>query len=76
MVTTTPAAPTAANVKTPIAGKAANKKLTYADYCAMTPEGAKFQLLDGELIEMASPSDYHQDVCMDITFPFARVRQR
>ena len=67
MVTTAQTAPTATKVKT--AGKVAKKKLTYADYYAMTPEGAKFQLLDGELIEMASPSDYHQDVSMDITFP-------
>lgn len=35
-------------------------KLTYADYCAMTPEGAGYQLLDGELIEMPSPTVPHQ----------------
>lgn len=35
-------------------------KLTYADYCAMTPEGAGYQLLDGELIEMPSPTIRHQ----------------
>lgn len=44
-------------------------KLTYADYCAMTPEGAGFQLLDGELIEMPSPSHYHQDVAANIGIP-------
>ena len=48
---------------------ATKTKLTYADYCAMTPEGGGFQLLDGELIEMPSPSHYHQDVAMDIGFP-------
>ena len=54
--------------KPPAAGKVA-KKLTYADYYAMTPEGAGYQLLDGELIEMPSPTDYHQDVTADIAFP-------
>ena len=44
-------------------------KLTYADYCAMTPEGAGFQLLDGELIEMPSPSHYHQNVSSNIYIP-------
>ena len=39
---------------------ATKTKLTYADYCEMTPEGAGFQLLDGELIEMPSPSPRHQ----------------
>ena len=69
MVATAPTAPTPPNVKTPKAGKAAKKKLTYADYCAMTPEGAKFQLLDGELIEMPSPTDYHQEVFARIFIP-------
>ena len=60
---------TATTAKTPTTGKAA-RKLTYADYYAMTPEGAGFQLLDGELIEMPSPTDYHQDVAADIFVPF------
>ena len=68
MVTTT------TTTKTPAAGETA-KKLTYADYYAMTPEGAGYQLLDGELIEMASPTRYHQDVTANTAFPlrlFAR----
>ena len=67
---------TATTAKTPAAGEAA-KKLTYADYYATTPEGAGYQLLDGELIEMASPTRYHQDVAANTAFPlrlFARDR--
>lgn len=38
-------------------------KLTGADYMAMTPpshRGRRFQLIEGELIEMAGPNDPHQ----------------
>lgn len=59
MVTTT------TTTETPAAGETA-KKLTYADYYAMTPEGAGYQLLDGELIEMASPTVRHQRATRNI----------
>ena len=40
----------------------ANKKqATYADYLK-TPEGGKFQLIAGEILEMTSPSLYHQRI--------------
>ncbi len=34
------------------------KQATYSDYLK-TPEGGKFQLIAGEIIEMTSPSLYH-----------------
>ena len=61
---------TATHPTTPAADAPAKKrKLTYADYCAMTPEGGGFQLLDGELIEMPSPTYYHQEVSSNIYIP-------
>ena len=40
-------------------------KLTVDDYMA-TPEGARYQLLDGELILSASPSNKHQTVSAEV----------
>ena len=40
---------------------APKKKATYADYL-QTPEGGKFQLIAGEILEMTSPSLYHQRI--------------
>ena len=37
------------------------KQSTYSDYLK-TPEGGKFQLIGGEIIEMTSPSLYHQRI--------------
>lgn len=37
------------------------KQATYADYLK-TPEGGKFQLIAGEIIEMTSPTPYHQRI--------------
>lgn len=41
------------------------KQATYSDYL-QTPEGGKFQLIDGELIEMTSPSLNHQEVLLNL----------
>ena len=52
-------------------------KLTVDDYMA-TPEGARYQLLDGELLLSASPSDRHQTVLLDLVLevrPFVRTRR-
>ena len=38
-------------------------KLTYADY-AKLPEGAPYQLIDGELVLSPSPTIYHQRISM------------
>lgn len=37
------------------------KTATYSDYLK-TPEGAKYQLIGGEIIEMPSPTLYHQRI--------------
>jgi Uma2 family endonuclease len=36
--------------------------LTYADYAALPDDGRRFELIDGELFEMAAPSTRHQDI--------------
>ncbi|MDX1960990.1 MAG: Uma2 family endonuclease [Leptospiraceae bacterium] len=41
------------------------KKSSYADYLN-TPEGSKFQLIGGEIIEMTSPNLYHQRIIKKI----------
>jgi len=41
------------------------KKATYADY-EKTPEGAKYQLIEGQLIEMASPTLNHQEAALEL----------
>src|SRR5687768_9330125 len=35
-------------------------KLTYADYAALPDDGKRYELIDGELVELTSPSDLHQ----------------
>ena len=42
-------------------------KLTVADYMA-TPEGTRYQLLDGELILAAAPNNQHQRVVLTLAF--------
>ena len=44
---------------------AEKKESTYADYLK-TPEGGKFQLIGGEIIEITSPSLYHQDILLNL----------
>ena len=41
------------------------EKQTYADYLR-TPLGGKYQLIDGEIIEMTSPTPAHQRLCKKI----------
>jgi Uma2 family endonuclease len=41
------------------------KQATYSDYL-QTPEGGKFQLIDGELMEMKSPSLCHQEIILSL----------
>ncbi len=36
--------------------------LTYADYAALPDDGKRYQLLEGELVEMPSPTSWHQVV--------------
>jgi Uma2 family endonuclease len=48
---------------------AEKKIVTYADYLK-TPEGGKFQLIGGELIEMTSPSIYHQELVLSFVTEF------
>ena len=51
-------------------------KLTYADY-AKTPEGERWELIDGVLIMAAAPNMIHQFVQMDLAYPVETwVRQR
>ena len=41
------------------------RKLTYADYCR-TPDGERYELLDGELVMSPSPRLPHQEICMEL----------
>jgi hypothetical protein len=45
------------------------KQSTYSDYLK-TPEGGKFQLIGGEIIEMTSPSLYHQEILLNLVSEF------
>ncbi len=40
------------------------RTLTYADYAALPDDGRRFELIDGELFEMAAPSTRHQDIVL------------
>ncbi|MFN0049783.1 MAG: Uma2 family endonuclease [Cytophagales bacterium] len=40
---------------------------TVLDEYLQLPEGAKYQLIKGEIIEMPSPTDYHQEVLFILT---------
>ena len=44
-------------------------KSTYSDYLK-TPEGGKFQLIDGEIIEMPSPKSIHQQILVLLSSEF------
>ncbi|MDX1958468.1 MAG: Uma2 family endonuclease [Leptospiraceae bacterium] len=46
----------------------ATKPKTYEEYYAETPEAGKFQLIAGEIIEMASPVPYHQSILQKLNF--------
>lgn len=48
-----------------------SKKLTYKDYVSFTPvESGNYQLIDGEIIYMTSPSSKHQRVVIALTTAF------
>ena len=51
-------------------------KLTYQDY-AKTPEGERWELIDGELIVALSPKEAHQrcQIKSSLMFSFARGLQ-
>ncbi len=44
------------------------RTLTYADYAALPDDGRRFELIDGELFEMAVPSTRHQDIVLRLGF--------
>ncbi len=46
------------------------RALTYADYAALPDDGRRFELIDGELFEMAAPSTRHQDLVLRLGFAF------
>ncbi len=43
------------------------KKATVADYNQL-PEGAKYQLIEGKIVNMPSPTKKHQEILMEIAF--------
>ncbi|MDX1960991.1 MAG: Uma2 family endonuclease [Leptospiraceae bacterium] len=51
------------------------KKSSYADYLN-TPEGSKFQLIGGEIIEMTSPNLYHQEILLNLCIQFKNYLQK
>ncbi len=50
------------------------QKATYDDY-ALLPEGAKYQLIDGEIVEMPTPIVAHQRVVVNLAFEFERLNR-
>ena len=46
------------------------RTLTYADYAALPDDGRRYQLIDGELFEMAAPSTRHQDIVLRLGVTF------
>lgn len=42
------------------------RKLTYSDYASLPEDGKRYELLDGELIEMASPISEHQTAVFEL----------
>ena len=43
--------------------KSSKKRLTYEDYARLTPpDSGNFELHDGQIIQMASPTPFHQDI--------------
>ncbi len=53
------------------------RTLTYADYAALPEDGRRFELIDGELFEMAAPSIRHQDIVLRLGSTFLQhVRQQ
>lgn len=52
----------------PIPTATASKALTYDDYLALTPPNSgNFELHHGTIIQMASPTPFHQDVAAELT---------
>ena len=56
----------------PDAGSEPRAKLTYEDY-AKTPDDERWELIDGELIPMASPTVPHQRVDARLGYEFVRL---
>jgi Uma2 family endonuclease len=46
------------------------RTLTYADYAALPDDGRRYELIDGELFEMAAPSTRHQDLVVRLGWAF------
>ena len=54
------------------------QRATAADYNRL-PEGAKYQLIEGEIIDMPSPTKKHQEILMEIAFqlkPLANQKEQ
>ena len=46
------------------------RPLTYADYAALPDDGRRYELIDGELFEIAAPSTRHQDLVLRLGYEF------
>ncbi len=53
---------------------AEKQKATYDDY-ALLPEGAKYQLIDGEIVEMPTPIVAHQRAVLNLAFEFEKLNR-
>lgn len=51
------------------------RKRTYADYLE-TPEGERYELLDGELIALSTPGIAHQDSSLNLSVELSVLRRR
>lgn len=49
-----------------MAGTESRTRLTANDYYAMQDDGKRYELIDGELYEMPSPSPLHQDILQNL----------
>jgi Uma2 family endonuclease len=50
-----------------------SRRMTYADYLAMPEDGRRYEILDGELVEMSSPTTRHQRVLLELAVQIHRL---
>lgn len=52
-----------------MSASSSSRKLTYSEYLEFTPpDSAKYQLIQGELVSMTSPSAKHQSILLNLVF--------
>jgi Uma2 family endonuclease len=49
---------------------------TYADYAALPEDGRRFEVIDGQLIEMPAPTSTHQEIVLEVAAQLKRALER